>query len=274
MAGRGQFPPTRRGYDVRIVVSALQKALRASDADAALYWAYELDRSGFGNWCWKRLRVIASEDIGPAVPGIAAEIKALHENWLFARKRPSVSCDSCQDWRGQDEETGKGGEEVLYITHAVIMLANAPKCRVVDWAVWHHSNDYVERREVPDVAFDRHTLAGRRMGRNRQHFVDEASVLTDPANGELGILASQSGLDAAHPLDRLEGIEQQYRGYAQLRLNYEEHKLPDAEKALPYNPWVVPTVNKKTGVVSDPTVPDNERPPKVMNLPGMDGGKS
>src|SRR4051794_35659972 len=57
-----EIPPTSRGYDAREVVSALQKSIRRSDPDAALYWGVELARSGYGAWLWKRLRIIAVED--------------------------------------------------------------------------------------------------------------------------------------------------------------------------------------------------------------------
>jgi len=170
MASR-DLPETRRGYDAREVVSALQKAVRRSDPDAALYWATELDRSGFGPWCWKRLRVICSEDVGPAAPGLASDLRALYENWVDGRRN-------------------KGGEEVLYLTHAVIALATAPKSRIVDWGLLHHSSDHVERREVPDEALDKHTLRGRRMGRGGQHFIDEASRL-EPWTGSLETLEAE-----------------------------------------------------------------------------------
>jgi hypothetical protein len=152
-----EIPPTRRGYDAREVVSSLQKAIRRSDPDAAMYWAAELDRSGYGNWAWTRLRVICSEDCGPGNVGLTADVAALNEMWKHDRNR------------------GKGGG--LYFAHAVIALAVAQKSRVVDWALLHHYSDYVPRREVADEALDMHTLRGKRKGRGMQHFIDEASCL-------------------------------------------------------------------------------------------------
>ncbi|HMS73404.1 MAG TPA: hypothetical protein PKB03_10260 [Baekduia sp.] len=155
------MPPTRRGYDPPEVVSALQKAVRRSDTDAALYWSIELALSGYGNWCWKRIRTICSEDIGPAVPGLAADVRALYENWK--------------------EEQGKG-DGILYVIHAVIMLAEAPKCRVTDWVAHYHCSDRVERREIPDEALDKHTRRGKQMGRGIEHFIDESSRLVQPTS--------------------------------------------------------------------------------------------
>ena len=43
-------------------------AVTDGPADAAVYWATELDLSGYTAWAWKRIRVIASEDVGIAEP--------------------------------------------------------------------------------------------------------------------------------------------------------------------------------------------------------------
>ena len=69
-------PDTRRGYDAREVVSALQKAIRRSDLDAALYWGVELARSGYGNWLWARLRIIVAEDCSPEATGLVGDVHA------------------------------------------------------------------------------------------------------------------------------------------------------------------------------------------------------
>jgi len=41
---------TKNQYRCDEVVSALQKAIRRGDCDAAVYWAHELNISGFGAW--------------------------------------------------------------------------------------------------------------------------------------------------------------------------------------------------------------------------------
>jgi replication-associated recombination protein RarA len=192
----GDLPPTPRGYEARQVVSALQKAIRRSDVHAALYWAYELDRAGLGNWLWKRLRIIAVEDVSPLALGLVADVKALNDEWKDAQRNRS------------------DGHEILFVTRAVISLAIAPKSRIVDWAVWHHANDHVERLEIPDEALDGHTLAGRRMGRGEQFFIDEASRLVE--------------FD-----DDLAEIEGEYRALAQ--------RMVDKDPDQPHNPWRAPT---------------------------------
>ena len=59
-------PRTVHYHDPREVVSAPQKFIRRGDVENSLYWAADLERSGLGWWLWKRLRVIVTEDVGPA----------------------------------------------------------------------------------------------------------------------------------------------------------------------------------------------------------------
>lgn len=154
------IPPTKKLYDAREVVSALQKAIRRSDPDAAIYWAIELQSSGFGAWCWKRLRTITSEDIGPAAPGLAADVRALHDNWK------------------QEQKSGQPMNGMLYIIHAVLAMCAAPKSRVVDNAAWAWHK--MPRREIPDEALDGHTARGRQIGRGHKFFIEESSRLFQP----------------------------------------------------------------------------------------------
>jgi len=59
---------TKIGYVLGEVVSALQKSIRRGDEEGALYWSLELSESSFGQYLWRRLLIIASEDIGLADP--------------------------------------------------------------------------------------------------------------------------------------------------------------------------------------------------------------
>ena len=70
-------PPTRHGYEPHEVVSALQKAIRRGQVNAALYWAAEMEQSGYTTWLWKRLLMIASEDVGRADPTLVSTIRDL-----------------------------------------------------------------------------------------------------------------------------------------------------------------------------------------------------
>ncbi|MBV9600720.1 MAG: hypothetical protein JOZ87_28230 [Chloroflexi bacterium] len=155
-----RISPTVNGHDALEVVSALQKTIRRGEIDNALHWAMELEDSGFGLWCWKRLRIICSEDVGPAWPEGPAVIEALYRTYLDMRKL----------------KDGKPtGPHRLFTLHAVYLLASAPKSRVVDWAGWVRLPP--EFRPIPDVAKDQHTLAGKRKGRGLKHFFEEGTQL-------------------------------------------------------------------------------------------------
>jgi len=159
---------TRHGHDLDVAVSALQKAIRRSHLDDALYWASELFEAGYDAYLWRRLRVILSEDVGVAEPGLPAVIEALHRTWGDMRKE-------------------KGRNEILPTMHAVILMARAKKSRLVENAlVVHTQGDRQDLyREPPDHALDQHTQAGRALGRSMTHFYEEGALLADPETGEL-----------------------------------------------------------------------------------------
>lgn len=149
---------TVNGHALPEVVSALQKAIRRSQIDDAMYWAVDMDLSGYGKYLWKRLLLIASEDVGLAAPGATADVRACYENWTEFKK---------------EKKDGR-----LFIAHAVVALAAAPKSRLTDWAlITHYSAHGDLKREIPDYALDRHTLRGKRMQRGVDHFIDEGARL-------------------------------------------------------------------------------------------------
>lgn len=160
-------PPTRRGYELAEVVSSVQKCIRRGDERAAVYWILEMDRSGFTAYAFRRLAVICSEDVGLAEPTMPAVIEALRRSWERERER--------RKW-------ARGG---LFLVHATLLLARAHKSRIVDNALIAIGDDR-ERREIPDVALDVHTRAGRRIGRGWQHFIEASGLLADRETGELG----------------------------------------------------------------------------------------
>ena len=53
---------TPGGYRIGEVTSAMQKCIRRGLADDALFWATELDLAGYGEYVFKRLRIMASAD--------------------------------------------------------------------------------------------------------------------------------------------------------------------------------------------------------------------
>ncbi|WP_375418125.1 hypothetical protein [uncultured Hymenobacter sp.] len=153
---------TAKGYDFFEVSSALQKSIRRGLEDDAMYWAVELFNSGYVEYAWKRLRIMASEDVGLAQPGIVAEVQALYQH----HKLQAV------------KKEDKNQPERLFLTHAVLMLCRAPKSRVVDHALLYHwmRHEHVHL-DVPDVALDKHNERGRRLGRGWKHFFAEGTQL-------------------------------------------------------------------------------------------------
>ena len=151
-------PATRHGYEPLEVISALQKAIRRGQVRPALYWAAEMDASGYTAWLWKRLLVIASEDVGMADPTLVSTIRDLRELHRELAKR--------------DPAEGR-----LFVMHATYALAVAPKSRAIVMACCALYSDCHERLEIPDEALDRHTHRGKRMGRSWSHFREHAAHL-------------------------------------------------------------------------------------------------
>ena len=138
---------TRGGYPVDEVSSALQKSIRRGLEEDALYWCAEFYKAR-PNGIWKRLRIIASEDIGIASPSAALTVRALYENWKA------------------NEDEGE-----LYVIHAVLVLVHAKKSRLVDHATIaafgpreNGHKTLFAKRDVPDYAVDKHTERGRKLG--------------------------------------------------------------------------------------------------------------
>jgi replication-associated recombination protein RarA len=171
----------------------LQKSIRRGWERQALYFAAELDLAGYSNYCWKRLRIIASEDVGPADPMAPVIVRTLYENWLEQRKA----------------DKGDSSNTRLFLTHAVIALARAKKSRLVDHALMVAFEGERTTIEVPDCALDMHTRRGRKLGRGEAHFFDEAAKLEnegdvdDPYAKEGRAIREQAGKGRLPSNDRL-----------------------------------------------------------------------
>jgi replication-associated recombination protein RarA len=153
---------TINGYDFYEVSSAFQKSVRRGLEDDALFWAVELFESNYSEYLWKRIRIICSEDIGLAVPGLASEILALYE---FHKELSKKKEDGNRPWR-------------LFLVHAVLRLCRAEKSRTIDWALLYNWGCHQNRkRPIPDYAYDKHNDRGRQMGRGWGHFFKDGTIL-------------------------------------------------------------------------------------------------
>ena len=170
---------TKRGYDLYEVASTLQKSIRRADFKLAGYMAQELFASGYGNYCWKRLLTIGAEDCETF---IQKELVALHYSYDFINKGIKAG------------EPKKGR---IFISKAVVMLCKAIKSRETD----HLQNFIYDKKigidddklaqsladdydsnetilPIPDYAYDKHTLRGKKMGKTAiDFFKDEQDAL-------------------------------------------------------------------------------------------------
>jgi replication-associated recombination protein RarA len=149
---------TPGGYRMDEVVSSLQKSVRRRDEREALFWASELDLAGYPGYLWRRLLIMASEDVGLADPQAVLLVNALWQHWEAARK------------------TKHEAELPLFIAHAVCALARAAKSGIILSAVftfWEGDREKMGMA-IPDHAIDGFTARGRRMGRDKQFFIDES----------------------------------------------------------------------------------------------------
>jgi replication-associated recombination protein RarA len=155
---------TMNGHDLTEVASAFQKSIRRGLEREALHWGIELDLSNFGEYAWKRMRVVTSEDVGLAEPGLPAQIFALYQNWCDQRKKRDL----------------KHAPERLYFVHAILLLVRARKSRIVDHALIASYGNHTPW-EIPDFALDKHTLRGKKLGRGVDHFFDQGVKLSNPS---------------------------------------------------------------------------------------------
>lgn len=154
---------TPGGYKNGEVASALQKAIRRGDERGALFWATELELGGAGSYVWKRLRIIASEDVGLADSNVAVQVNALFQLWTEMRK--------------QVRDEAYAGFYRVFMLHAVCILARAPKSRLLDHALMVMYAGERPSPPIPDHALDQHTERGAKMGRGMKHFLEVGSKL-------------------------------------------------------------------------------------------------
>jgi hypothetical protein len=96
------------GHELSEVASAFQKSIRRGLEDEALHWGVELDLSGFGEYAWKRLRIMTSEDIGLRAGTTGTGLRSTE---LVRPGRSRI----------------KACTERLFFIHAILLLVRAKK---------------------------------------------------------------------------------------------------------------------------------------------------
>jgi replication-associated recombination protein RarA len=159
---------TRHELAADEVISALQKEIRRGNSENAVLLAYEMATTSaeLEAYLWKRLQVIAVEDIGWGDLQAPVLVRALWE--MVA-------------------SMGRGdGERLLLAVHAVRYLCACQKDRssdeMVNWVI-----QAVEKEgrlpQIPDYALDVHTRRGKEMGRGLRHFWEVGAQLNPELEG-------------------------------------------------------------------------------------------
>ena len=150
--------PTLTGYRFDEVLSSLQKMIRQSDEEKAMYWAIELERS-FAPHLWNRLEIISHEDVGIHDLTLIPFIRTCKEQYFEMKKR-------------------KNDANRMVLSNAILAMCRSRKTRLADnFCIQTYRRAESEILEIPDVAKDKHTKAGRQMGRGFEHFFDEGVKL-------------------------------------------------------------------------------------------------
>lgn len=162
---------TVNGYDFYEVASAMQKAIRRSDARVAGFFALELWHSNYAEYVWKRLFTISAEDCYGL---ITAEIESLYKGFMFVNE-------------GSEKMKGR-----IFVSKAVILLCECRKNRDAD----HLQNLIYDRKDcdverwledvrknplpVPEYTFDVHTRIGKKRGKTKRDFFKEELAALKP----------------------------------------------------------------------------------------------
>ena len=156
--------------DASLMKSALQKCIRQGLVEPAMYWALRLAETN--SWiCWKRLHVIADEDVGQGSAIVAVDV--LYKKFMAMKK--------------QSKGKGLSWDMKRAVVCASKILAEATKDRRADEFL--ELMDAIERNPdskliksvrnvfeaIPDEAFDMHTTQGRRTGRSLLFWYEKSS---------------------------------------------------------------------------------------------------
>lgn len=151
------FKPRTKDYPLDEVVSALQKCIRRGEEVLAMNFAVEMIEAGYMDYCWRRMIIIASEDIGIADPFAAVLVGQLYENAKIAL--------------GNAKKTVLN-DQLEPLSQAILYMCRTQKSRCCDdflgYVTQQRQNGW--KPEIPDWAVDMHTERGRKKGRGGMYF--------------------------------------------------------------------------------------------------------
>jgi len=155
---------TKHGYDHYELLSALQKCIRRGMDYEAVHFAIELEEFN-PTMLWNRLKIIASEDIGPANPAMPLLVDLMQKQYLTEKSKLA-------------ESTYK-----LFLVNTVVCLCRSQKSRITDDLL---NIVYTERSHnkflpIPEFALDMHTARGKAMGKGIEDFFSEGNRLEKEA---------------------------------------------------------------------------------------------
>ncbi len=153
---------TPRRYEPYELISALQKFVRRSMEEEAMFCFLELESHGLYHIAKNRLMVIVYEDVGIGNPSLANSI-GMHieqmDKWFKAKNGA---------WR-------------LVLSYIILEACRGTKDRTSDQFVCAIAGRITSGWRVNlddyDFVFDKHTRKGKKMGRGIDHFYDEASKI-------------------------------------------------------------------------------------------------
>jgi replication-associated recombination protein RarA len=158
---------TSSGYDLHELLSALQKCIRRGMEYEAVHFAAELESFGKSGptILWNRLKIIASEDVGPANPLMPILIDLM-----------------LKQYQSEKSKLGDSSER-LFLVNAVVCLCRSSKSRITDdlLTLVYRERDEGKKLPIPDFALDKHTKRGASMGRGFDHFFSEGNKLENEA---------------------------------------------------------------------------------------------
>lgn len=130
------------------VASSLQKSIRRGLEYDSCYFAFIFYKSGYGQYLWRRLAIICSEDIGNGDPQAVLVLNALKDNWNDLYKN------------NKDYSLDK----FLSFVHAILYLCRSRKSRENDNLANLIEEEYNsgKRLEIQNYCLDSHCDRGRK----------------------------------------------------------------------------------------------------------------